>query len=86
MILRVHEARPTVRIHNHFARDRQEDGTISVTFKGDEDNQIIKLLDHIKRTAAVGHSFSVVVDPGDSEHEQKFGFDGDGAFRIVEIK
>ncbi len=52
----------------------------------DPDGQLARLLDHIGKTAAVGHSFNVVVDPGDSEHERSFGIDGDGAFRITSVK
>jgi 8-oxo-dGTP pyrophosphatase MutT (NUDIX family) len=52
----------------------------------DPDGQLAKMLSHIKDTAAIGHSFDVVVDPGDADHEKKFGIDGDGAFRIVEVK
>lgn len=71
---------------NHFAHDRYDDRkTLTVVVKGDE-GQVEKLLAYIGKTAAIGHSFSVVVDPGDSEYEKKFGFDGDGAFRIESIK
>jgi len=43
-------------------------------------------LQHVKETSETGHSFSIVVDPGDSEYEKSFGFDGDGADRIVSAK
>ena len=43
-------------------------------------------LQHVQKTGAVGHSFSIVVDPGDSDHEKSFGFDGDGADRILSAK
>lgn len=52
----------------------------------DADGNLAKLLAHIKETAAVGHSFDVVVDPDDSEHRKRFFFDGDGAFKIRRIK
>ena len=52
----------------------------------DPDKQLVGLLEHIKSTAAVGHSFNVVVDPGNKDYEKKFGIDGDGAFRIVDVK
>lgn len=73
-------------VHNHYARDRYTDRmTLKVTVVGDE-GEVARMLDYIGRTAAIGHSFSVVVDPGDSEYEKKFSFDGDGAFRIEDIK
>lgn len=78
--------RSRVVIHNHLARDRYDDSrTLTVVVKGDE-GEVAKMLKYIGDTAAIGHSFSVVVDPGDSEYEKKFSFDGDGAFRIEEIK
>jgi hypothetical protein len=52
----------------------------------DYENQLIKLIKAIGDTANPGHSFPVVIDPGDSEHEQKFYFDGDGAFYIKNVK
>jgi hypothetical protein len=78
--------KPRVKVFNHYTRDRYDDRkTITVVVKGDE-GQVEKLLAHIGETAAIGHSFSVVVDPGDADHEKSFGFDGDGAFRIESIK
>jgi 8-oxo-dGTP pyrophosphatase MutT (NUDIX family) len=52
----------------------------------DDENQLTKLLTHIKETASVGHSFEVVVDPEDPEHRAKFFIDGDGAFRIKKVE
>ncbi len=49
--------------------------------QGDEAGHMRAMLEHIGKTAAIGHSFNVVVDPGDAEHERTFSFDGDGAFR-----
>ena len=48
-----------------------------------------KLLTCIKKTGNKGHSFTIVVDPDLSQENggnQKFGWDGDGADRIIEIK
>jgi len=52
----------------------------------DDENQLKRLLAHLQETSSIGHSFDVVVDPGDSDHEKKFFIDGDGAFRIRGIK
>jgi hypothetical protein len=80
------QRRPKIKVFNHYARDRYDDSkTLTVVVKADE-GQVQKLLEHIRDTASGGHSFSVVVDPSDSDHEKKFGFDGDGAFRIESIK
>jgi len=51
----------------------------------DPDNQLLYLLEYIRKLAAPGHSFEVVVDPN-SDGEESFGIDGDGAFYINKIK
>lgn len=77
--------KPRVKVFNHFAQDSYKDAeTLTVKTVGAE-GELRRLLDYIRRTAAIGHTFNVVVDPGDSEHEKSFGFDGDGAFRIEDI-
>lgn len=50
----------------------------------DADGTLAKLLEAIKKAGNVGHSFSIVVDPGD-EREEKFFWDGDGADSIQDI-
>ena len=52
----------------------------------DYENQLVKLIDHISKASAPGHSFDVVVDPDMSEYRKSFFMDGDGAFFIKEIK
>ena len=47
---------------------------------------LLPLLECLKTTAGVGHSFSIVVDPDDSEHRKEFGMDGDGNAHILSIK
>jgi hypothetical protein len=69
-----------------LAADAAPRGVEMTIMVDDQDGSLARLLDSIKRTAEIGHSFPVVVDPGDPDHEAKFGFDGDGAFRIFEIK
>ena len=69
------------------ATDASPEGSEQITLTViDPDGQLAKMLAHIKDTAAIGHSFDVVVDPGDKDYEKKFGIDGDGAFRIVDVK
>lgn len=41
-----------------------------------------EMLAYIGKIAGHGHSFSVVVDPGDHDYEKKFNIDGDGQFRM----
>ena len=43
-------------------------------------------LEYIQKIGGSGHSFSIIVDPDDSENKKVFGFDGDGADRIDTIK
>ena len=52
----------------------------------DEDGKLSDLLNYIKHVGNIGHSFSIVVDPGDREHEKRFSWDGDGSDRINEIQ
>lgn len=40
------------------------------------------MLDYIGKTASIGHSFLVVVDPETSEYRKTFSVDGDGQFRL----
>jgi hypothetical protein len=52
----------------------------------DDEHQLQKMIEYIKQNSDPGHSFIAIVDPDDSEATQKFSFDGDGAFHIVEIE
>lgn len=64
-------------------RDKSEKHIIlTVT---DEDNNLLNLLKAIQSTANIGHTFDVVIDPGDSEFEQSFVIDGDGIDHILDI-
>ena len=62
--------------------------TINVT--GDYSNQLLKLLNDIKKTAAVGHTFDVIVDPNanqlDNDEPRSYEIDGDGSFHILDIQ
>lgn len=64
----------------------ESNSTTTVTLEiMDCDHQIIDLLNHIKEVSSSGHSFNVVTDP-DTEDEQSFFIDGDGACQITNIK
>ena len=51
----------------------------------DQDGSLQSLLEYIRDNASSGHSFSIVVDPGDPEREKMFGIDGDGTDHIYDI-
>lgn len=65
--------------------NRYSKSVITIETRADE-GEVARLIEYIGKTAAIGHSFSVVVDPDDSEYAEKFWFDGDGAFRILSVK
>ena len=44
------------------------------------------LLKCIKATSDPGHTFDVIVDPIDTENAESFEMDGDGSFKIIDIK
>lgn len=69
-----------------FALDETNSTEVSFRVRSDAAITIPKLLDYIARLGAPGHSFSIVVDPDDSENRRSFGFDGDGADRIDDIR
>lgn len=52
----------------------------------DVEGQLKKLIEYIAENGNGGHSFSIVVDPGDSENERKFFWDGDGGDYIEGVK
>jgi len=52
----------------------------------DSEDQLVKLIDYIMHTANIGHSFEVVVDPDMREYRKTFYMDGDGSFRIQDVK
>lgn len=52
----------------------------------DSEGQLKELVNYIKDVASAGHTFDVVVDPGNENWEKAFEIDGDGAFRINEVE
>lgn len=59
-----------------------------VTYKiecRDPDGKLKSLIEYIGKIGNVGHSFSIIVDP-DSDNEERFDWDGDGADSIRSIK
>ncbi len=62
-----------------------KEGKLVVDVK-DSEGQLKELIDYIKDVANAGHTFDVVVDPGNEDWEKSFEIDGDGAFSIKEVK
>jgi hypothetical protein len=52
----------------------------------DTEGSLIRLLTYIMRTGNIGHSFDIIVDPDNKEYKMSFGWDGDGADSIRNIK
>lgn len=73
-------------INNKVEESINNDLTEIKVILRDPDDQLIRMIDYIKSTANVGHSFEVVVDPDSRETKRSFGIDGDGAFFIKDIK
>lgn len=51
----------------------------------DSEGQLRELFETIKDYTQMGHSFTVVVDPGDEDYEKSFYIDGDGSDKINDI-
>jgi hypothetical protein len=52
----------------------------------DNENRLKDLLEYIKGIGNIGHSFSIIVDPDDSDYKKEFFWDGDGSDYIKDIK
>lgn len=54
----------------------------------DPDDQLVKMIEHIRLLSSPGHSFIADVDPDASKEEgrESFSFDGDGSFFIKYVK
>ena len=62
-----------------------KEGKLVVDVK-DSEGELKELLDYIKGVSDAGHTFEVVVDPGNEDWEKSFEIDGDGAFKIKEVE
>lgn len=52
----------------------------------DQDEEMQKFLELIKIASQVGHSLEVIADPDNKEYRRSFFFDGDGAFKIRDLR
>lgn len=58
-----------------------------ITIKvNDPTGDLENLLKCIKGTSDPGHTFDIIVDPTMRENTETFEIDGDGSFRIIDIK
>ena len=58
-----------------------------ITIKvNDVTGDLENLLKCIKATSDPGHTFDIIVDPIDTKNAESFEMDGDGSFRIIDIK
>lgn len=59
---------------------------VTVLYRGNDD-KLEDILDHIRKIGNTGHSFEILIDPdGDKNDRKSFGWDGDGANYIKEIR
>ena len=70
-------------LYERLEETEDEGEEIVLVVRGD--NSLREMLEYIRDTAGIGHSFEVVVDPDDSHYRKRFDVDGDGSFRL-EIK
>ena len=67
-------------------KDERGFAEVSFRVKGDALGSLLRLLRHCQAMGSMGHSFSIVADPDNSEYHSKFGFDGDGADKLEDIE
>ena len=70
---------------NIAEKEKKKDKVITITCN-DYENNLEELLNYIKSTGNIGHSFEVVVDPDNKDYKKSFGWDGDGGDSISDIK
>lgn len=51
----------------------------------DQDDNLENLLTKIQQTGNIGHTFSIVVDPDNTDYKETFEWDGDGSDMIKDI-
>jgi hypothetical protein len=75
-----------MRLRNYITEQDESYDEIVIKVKGEENQELIKLLNAIKIAGNIGHSATVVMDPDIKEYKQDFFFDGDGAFYMKSLK
>ena len=76
------------KIAKNVLADSEQDDWSEISFKVKGDTEMFKkLLRQCEYNGNVGHSFEIITDPdGDTGDKRSFGFDGDGADCISDIK
>lgn len=73
------------KLKKYLNEEEQEFKEIELKVR-DREGTLEELLNYIKDIGNIGHSFEIVVDPDNSEYKKTFGWDGDGADYIKNIK
>ena len=68
--------------------DRDDDGyaEVSCRVRGDGLTSLLKILRHMQSIGGMGHSYSIELDPDDSDYRMSVGWDGDGSDHVKDIK
>lgn len=69
---------------HEYLENKKPFKTITIICRDNEDS-LENLLQYIRKSGNIGHSFSIIVDPK-SDGEKSFGWDGDGSDYIKDIK
>jgi hypothetical protein len=69
-----------------FKRDEKGYAKVSFRIRGDALYSLLRLLRQCSFMGSVGHSFTIVLDPNNSEYKREVGFDGDGSDDLKDIE
>lgn len=75
-------------VESTFNKNGYPDDAVEVTIvcsKDAADESIVPLINHMANIGNVGHSYSIIVDPENSDTKKQFGFDGDGNHKIHDV-
>ena len=67
-------------------KKESSDATLTVTGSESGIEALTGMLGHIKDIGNIGHSFGIIIDPETSDHRMNFSWDGDGPYRIHDIR
>lgn len=65
---------------------KMETDRIIIDVRKGSGKNLAEMLEHIKHTGNIGHSFSILIDPDGDDHKKSFYWDGDGVDYIDSIK
>jgi 2'-5' RNA ligase len=64
---------------------RRDCSTVKVECSPSGGKALVDLVDYIRTTGNIGHSFSILVDPENKDFRKSFGWDGDGSDSIQKV-